>query len=460
MRSMPRVLRAFPLLSMIAGLLLSGCGPAPAPPRSANELRIGVLDDPVLYQPAPPGGEASGYDYDLLRAFATSRGKVPSVVAASHPEALLALLAKGEVDFVAAVPVAPNDAVRYSATVREAKPVIVQHAEALPVDDAEALAGHEIDVLPGTAEEAELRRLSTNPPIVIEHPRVANGIELLARIADYRTELAASDSAHFDVAVNYYPDLALAQELPGKIAYAWAFRPQDEALRALADAFIAAFREDGRMARLYDRYFGHINRINTMGASQFIKDMHSLLPHYRTLFQQAQTVTGIDWRLLAALAYQESKWNPLATSYTGVRGIMMLTDDTADRLRVGNRLDPGQSIVAGAKYLAELMERLPANVPEPDRQWLALAAYNLGFGHLNGARQFAVGMKRDPNSWFDMKKVLPLMSRPEYYERLKSGRARGGEAVILVENVRTYYDILRRFDSQNRSPLQTGLAMQ
>jgi membrane-bound lytic murein transglycosylase F len=459
MRFIPRGTRALPAL-LIIGLLLASCDSNREAPRPANELRVGVLDDPMLYQPATPDGEVRGYDHDLLQAFATSHGKSLAVVAVSHPEALLALLAKGEVDFVAAVPVAPSDAVRYSATVREAKPVIVQHADALPVDDAEALAGHQIEVLPGTAEETELKRLETTPPITIEHTRVANGIELLARVADHRAELAASDSAHFDVAVNYYPDLALAQELPGKITYAWAFRPGDEALHAQANAFISTFRQDGRMARLHDRYFGHINRISTMGASQFIKDMHDILPRFRPLFQQAQAVTGVDWRLLAALSYQESKWNPLATSYTNVRGIMMLTEDTADRLRVDNRLDARQSIAAGARYLAELIDRLPGSIPDPDRQWMALAAYNLGYGHLNGARQFAVGLKRDPDAWYDMKKVLPLMSRPEYYARLKAGLARGGEAVILVENVRTYYDILRRHEPVRHSPLQTGLAMQ
>jgi membrane-bound lytic murein transglycosylase F len=127
--------------------------------------------------------------------------------------------------------------------------------------------------------------------------------------------------------------------------------------------------------------------------------------------------------------------------------MMMLTEDTADRLRVSNRLDPAQSIRAAARYLADLRDELPATVKEPDRTWLALAAYNLGQGHLNGARQFAAGMKRDANSWYEMKRILPLMARPEYYARLKSGRARGGEAVIMVENIRSYYGVLRRFES-------------
>jgi membrane-bound lytic murein transglycosylase F len=170
------------------------------------------------------------------------------------------------------------------------------------------------------------------------------------------------------------------------------------------------------------------------------------LSEYRFAFHEAQEITGIDWRLLAALAYQESKWDPLATSPTGVRGLMMLTEDTADRMGVTNRLDAAQSIRAGSKYLAFLMDELPPEIKQPDRLWFALAAYNLGMGHLNGARHFAPSLKRDPNSWVDMKQVLPLMSRPEYYERLKSGRARGGEAVILVENIRNYYDVLSRLE--------------
>ena len=125
----------------------------------------------------------------------------------------------------------------------------------------------------------------------------------------------------------------------------------------------------------------------------------------------------------------------------------MLTEDTADRLRVGNRLDPQQSIRAGARYLAELRDQLPAEVREPDRTWMALAAYNLGMGHLNGARAVALMVRRDPNLWYEMKQVLPLLARPEYAARLKSGAARGGEAVIMVENIRTYYDILVRHEA-------------
>jgi len=176
-----------------------------------------------------------------------------------------------------------------------------------------------------------------------------------------------------------------------------------------------------------------------------LEKMVTVLPRYRQLFQEGQRLTGIDWRLLAALAYQESHWDPLATSFAGVRGIMMLTDDTADRLKVTDRLDPKQAIPAGARYLAELRDQLPEQVREPDRTWMALAAYNMGYGHLNGARTIAPKEGLEPQWWNALKELLPKLSQPAYAARLKAGPARGGEAVRMVENVRTYYDILQRF---------------
>ena len=487
-------------------LMLTGCehekAEAPAVPIPANELSVAILNDPVFYQPANADGEASGFDYDLLVAFAQAQGKQLLVVPVPTTAELMELLHSKQVDMVVTVPppepdevVEPETPVAtpappesrpwlmrmglfrsvadlpaaepkptprrfiYSQATREAQAIIVRHADAQVLDENHALAGHTIEVLPGTIEAENLRSINSQPPIVIEHPPVNNAIDLMARVSDYQTELAATDSLHFDVAANFYPDLQLAMKLPGKVSYVWGFRAEDDALRGAADSFITSARQNGLLVKLEDRYFGHINRITAQDSAQLMEDIRSRLPRYRNAFFEAQDTTGIDWRLLAALAYQESKWDPKATSRTGVRGMMMLTVDTAERMELDNRLSATQSIEAGARYLAELLDRLPSNIQFPDRQWLALAAYNLGMGHLNGARQFAEGMKKDSTSWYEMKKVLPLLAKREYYSRLKAGRARGGEAVIMVENVRNYYDILQRFQPARTSPsANTNLA--
>jgi membrane-bound lytic murein transglycosylase F len=183
-----------------------------------------------------------------------------------------------------------------------------------------------------------------------------------------------------------------------------------------------------------------------MDAAAFISGINTVLPHFRRMFEEAATITGEDWRLLAALAYQESQWNPLATSYTNVRGMMMLTGDTADQMNVSNRLDARESILAGARYLQQLKEQLPDRIPEPDRTWMALAAYNQGSSHLEDARILTSRAGKNPDSWADVKKWMPMLGQPKYYKTLKHGYARGGEAVILVESVRSYYGILQRLE--------------
>ncbi|HEX8988703.1 MAG TPA: membrane-bound lytic murein transglycosylase MltF [Rhodocyclaceae bacterium] len=423
------------------------------PPQTSGELIVAVRGDPVFYQPAAGDEPASGFEHDLLQAFADELKLKLKLIPVRGTREMRVLLREGKVHAAAALPVEPGSEFAFTQPLHVARELIVEQVDAIGGPEGpEDLAGRTVIVAPDSPLDGVLRNLK--PPVNVEEVDEANDIDLLARISDGKAELAATDSAHYDVAVNFYPDIEVAQELPGSVTYAWAFAPGDDTLRRQADAFIARIRADGTLARIRDRYYGHIKRINQENMAQFLTAMQTRLPHYRRDFEQAQRLTGIDWRLLAALAYQESGWDPLATSPTGVRGIMMLTEDTADYLRVTNRLDPHQSILAGARYLAELLDAIPDEVPEPDRNWLALAAYNLGLGHFNGARAIAKGLKRDPDSWYDMKKVLPLLARPEYYQRLKSGRGRGGEAVIMVENIRNFYNVLSRFERQPAPPAQ------
>jgi membrane-bound lytic murein transglycosylase F len=235
----------------------------------------------------------------------------------------------------------------------------------------------------------------------------------------------------------------------------WRSPKSNLALSDNVERYFALIRKDGTLARLLDRYYGHTQRVDAPAAEAFQDKVKRLLPTFREMFQSAQQSTGIEWRLLAAIAYQESHWDPLATSPTNVRGMMMLTEDTSAQLKVTDRLDPAQSIAAGALHVAQLKQLVPERIREPDRTWLALAAFNLGYAHVEDARVLAQQQKLNPDAWTDLKKVLPLLAKPEFAEKARRGFARGGQAVVFVENVRAYYDILTHLEEPHRPLLAT-----
>lgn len=142
--------------------------------------------------------------------------------------------------------------------------------------------------------------------------------------------------------------------------------------------------------------------------------------------------------MLAAIAYQESHWDAQATSPTGVRGMMMLTKNTAQSLGITDRTDAEQSISGGVRYLQDMMSKVPESVPENERIWFALAAYNMGYAHMLDARALTAKTKGNPDSWADVKQRLPLLSQKPYYSKLTYGYARGHEAYAYVENIRKY----------------------
>ncbi len=441
------------LLLLVLAFFLSACGDSsPLPSENRQELviltRIGV----TTYQPEGLH-EAGGFDYDLAQKFADELGlKARFVVAASDAD-ILRRLRNNEAQLGAAWLTPPDEPrLRGSMPYFQSHNVLVTHEASLPVTDIRQLSGKTVHVLAGSRQEAAIRALARDiPEITIVTKSRRSELDLMEGVANRSYEAALVNNAVFNIGNNYYPELQGGLRVGTEKAIVWLFSPSvSPELIGKANAFLQRVRQNGEMDRLRDRYFGHVERLTPTDSAHFIERMNSVLPKYIGLFKMAQNRTGIDWRLLAALSYQESQWDPLATSPTGVRGMMMLTEDTADQLGVSNRLDPEQSIRAGAQYLGALRDTLPRSIREPDRLWMALAAYNLGMGHLNAARYIARTKSANPDSWYDMKKVLPLLSKPQYYNHLKAGRGRGGEAVIMTENIRVYSDILRRHERSHK----------
>lgn len=313
------------------------------------------------------------------------------------------------------------------------------------------LAGLDISVAADSPQEIALRKLQPKiPGLHWESRRHQTTAALLHEVAEGQLECTVANEEQLILARNFYPDLGDGFDLGLPSRLAWAFPADaDPELQQAADKFFQQISQEGTLRRLLDHHYGHNERLEPVDAVTFVTKVRTVLPHYRRWFEEAASLTGLDWQLLAALSYQESHWEPLATSFTNVRGMMMLTEDTADRMNVENRLDPHASILAGARYLQLLKEQLPLRINEDDRLWMALAAYNQGMGHLEDARILAKQSGLNPDAWADVKRVMPLLSRPAYYSKAKRGQARGGEAVILVETVRLYHDMLKRMAVQD-----------
>ena len=437
------------LLLLILAFFLGACDQGKLIPFEKTRELVILTKAASGAEAAEDAGGTAGFDRDLVQLLAQELGVKSRFITVADESELLQRLRGREATVAAAwLPPIDDPEIKASAPYFESRDVLVTHEATLPLHQLAQLEQRRVHVIAGSRQEAVLQQMAKNNPRlrVVAHKNLAE-IDLLERVAAQRYEVALVSDAEFDIGMNLYPELQNALEIGPSRPIVWLFAPNtDPGLIARANALLYRLEASGELARLKDRYFGHVNRLTQLDTTRFIERMHELLPKYRPMFQNAQLATGIDWRLLAALAYQESQWNPLATSPTGVRGMMMLTEDTADELGVGNRLDPAQSISAGAQYLADLRNALSTEIAEPDRLWLALAAYNLGLGHLKAARYIAGTLNADPDSWYAMKKVLPLLAQPKYYQRLKSGKGRGGEAVIMVENIRVYADIINRHE--------------
>ena len=441
-------------------VLLSGCIEEALPTnelaeKNLRELIIVTRPGSTTYSASEPTGER-GFDFDLAQRFARESGLKSRIVVAMNDEDVHRRLKNGEADMAAAWQIPSDDpALRQSAAYFQSQNILITHEASLPLTAIEQLDNRTVHVVAGSRQELALREIQQRiPSLFIVAEEKLTELDLMQNVANRRFEAALVNNAEFEIGSNYYPELQDALQVGPSRPIVWLFGPHaDPEIVDKANGFLARMAASGEMDRLKDRYFGHVTRLTPADSVRFIQDIRFVLPRYRSFFQKAQASTGIDWRLLAALAYQESKWEPLATSATGVRGMMMLTEDTADKLGVSNRLDATQSISAGARYLDSLRDLLPRSVAEPDRTWMALAAYNLGMGHFNAARNIAKTLNTDPDSWYEMKKVLPLLAQARYYKRLKSGRGRGGEAVIMAENVRLYHDILSQYEPAYR-PLE------
>ncbi len=449
------------LLSLIA-LALGSCS-VPTPLleqiRQDGVMVVATRISPTTYIEAQDG--ISGMEYELVELFAAELGvKVRYVIPRSFSETI-PLVESGKVHFAAAgLTITPSreTRVRFTPPYQEIREQVVYLGGTQRPRKPKDLVGRKIVVLAGSSHEERLQELKQQLKDLewITRDDVSSQ-QLLTEVSEGKIELTLADSNELALARRFHPRLQSAFKLGKTQQLAWAFpHSEDTSLYDAARDFMLRIRKNGQLDQLLERYYGYTDRLNLVDKLTFQRDLKKRLPALEPFFREAAEETGLDWMLLAAIGYQESHWNPRAVSPTGVRGVMMLTQATAEQLGIKNRTDPRESILGGARYLRLVEKKIPERIPEPDRIWLALAGYNVGFGHLEDARILTQRAGKDPDKWADVKQFLPLLSKKEYYETVKLGFARGQEPVNYVDNIRNYHDLLEwhfgRHQPQQKSP--------
>ncbi|MEY1662733.1 membrane-bound lytic murein transglycosylase MltF [Isoalcanivorax beigongshangi] len=453
-----------PVVALTALAVMTGSG---SPPdaldrvHSRGELVLATTLSPTTYYHNQHG--PTGMDYELVRGFAEELGLELKVIEAQDLGELFSLLEAGSVDIAAAgLSITPDRARHFDFTTSYQSiqhKIIYRRGETRPRQLSE-LAGKRIVVEADSANAELLRHLQEDVPFLDVTELPGAGVEaLMALVRSGRADYTLVDSNRFALHRTLFPDLDAAFDAEAS-SMGWFFRPEpNRRLHHAAQRYLTRMKLSGEVAKLERRFFRHHDRFDLYAARSFIRHRDQRLPQYQDDFHTAAASTGFDWRLLAAVAYQESMWDAGAVSPTGVRGLMMLTQQTAREMGVANREDPRQSIAAGAAYLRKMHDRINEDIPEPDRTWMALAAYNVGIGHLEDARQLTARGGGDPNRWQDVRQRLLLLSRPDYYRQTRHGFASGGQAVVYVREIQNYYDRLVWLDQHNGEPAPTLLAM-
>lgn len=415
-----------------------------------NKIRVGTLAGESSYYLSSDGYQ--GFEYELAKEFASFLNVELEIIPFFSIKEMLNKLDKGQVDILASGLTLNNQRLthyRFAPEYRSiSQKLVFKQGKSRPRNFSQ-LEG-ELTVIAKSAHiDSLLNAKEEYPELTWQETDDFDEAELLQAIIDGKLDYTIADSHTLALYRRYHPELSIGFSVTQEEPIAWMMqRNLDDSLYALVVEFFGHVQENGFLTDLEEKYFGHVRQFNYVNTLSFIEAVNDTLPKYKAWFEQYSR--SLDWRLLAAVSYQESMWDPKAKSPTGVRGIMMLTRPTAKSVGVTNRLEPEQNIRGGAIYLEKLIARIPSQIEEPDRTWFALAAYNVGLGHVEDARVLTEKAGGNPNKWVDVKNHLPLLIKKRYYRQTRFGFARGDVAVKYVDNIRRYYDTLVWLDENQQ----------
>jgi len=411
-----------------------------------GELVVVTRNAPTTYYELHD--EEAGFEHEMLQDFATSLGVEVRYVFKDTTSEILAAVQAGEAQLAAAGLTKTYDreaTFLFGPIYQQVQQQVVCRRGGPNPKKVEDLNGFQLKVANGTSYEEKMIELKKQHPKV--EWQVEEGLDteaLLEQVWLKKIDCTVADSNIVAINRRYYPELRVRFDLTQPESLAWLMPQNADGLHAELKDWFSDYKQAGKLEALLEKHYGYIEVFDYVDTRKFVRSISKVLPTYRKAFEAEAAKNDLDWILLAAQAYQESHWRAKAKSPTGVRGLMMLTQTTAREMGVKRRTDPLQSIQGGARYMNKLIKRVPESVKEPDRTWFALAAYNVGMGHMYDARTLARRLKKNPDSWHDLSEVLPLLTRKKYYKTVKHGYARGREPVRYVQRIRDYHDILHQ----------------
>ena len=428
--------------------MLDTCTPLPSlvdQIKTLGELRVVTRTGPLAFYRGP-NDMPEGPEYELARRFADELGVKLKITTVNSYADVYAALTSGHAHLAAAglkVPGKPIPGIEFGPAYNQVHEHLIYRRGALRPGSLSEIGNADLEISAGSAQALNLcAARNVLPDLVWVENASTDSQALLDGVADGSIDYTIADSTEFSLAHDAHPDLRIAFDFPGAKSLAWAASTRDRNFARDVSAYFERLSVDGELAAIMKRYYGRSEDMELAADRGFMRHLQNRLPLYRQWFEEAAVQSSQDWRLLAAIGYQESKWNPSAASSSGAKGLMQLTSETATEAKVTDLNDARQSIFGGARYFRQVFEKIPTHVPEPDRTWFALAAYNIGYGHLEDARVLAQKAGRDPDSWQDVREFLPLLEQERWYTQTENGYARGAEPVRYVDNVRGYRDLL------------------
>jgi len=416
-----------------------------------GELVVVTRNAPTTYYDLHD--EQAGLEFEMVNDFAANLDVKVRFIVKDTTSEILETLQSGEAQLAAAGLTKTDErqsAFLFGPIYQEVEQQIVCRRGGPNPKKVKDLNGFELVIAADTSYEEKMVALQKDNPSL--QWRIEEGVDtetLLEKVWLKEIDCTVADSNIVAINRRYYPELKVRFNLTKPESLAWAIPKEAERLHAELNHWFVDYKDAGKLEALLEKHYGFIEVFDYVDTRKFVRRIKTVLPKYRKEFEKEAAKHDLDWLLLAAQAYQESHWRAKAKSPTGVRGIMMLTQTTAREMGIKRRTDPIQSIQGGARYMKKLLKRVPESISEPDRTWFALAAYNVGMGHMYDARTLARRLGKDPDRWSDLSEVLPLLSRKKYYKTLKHGYARGREPVRYVQRIRDYHDILHQVLDQH-----------